>query len=161
MIDFFEGGQKCDETGEGRRSIVTFECCPHSHHRHVSPGREDSNRKIENFRPEVFIANVEEARMCEYEITICVSTLCPSLLSSLANNNPGSKENQNQEQSIAEHLSSAMEALQKRCLYRQEDWWMYELCFGTGIRQFHARIDNVPQPNGMIHQQQVSNPFKY
>ena len=25
----------------------------------------------------------------------------------------------------------------KQCLYRAEDWWTYELCFGKGVRQYH------------------------
>ena len=31
----------------------------------------------------------------------------------------------------------------------------YELCFGQGIRQFHARTDNIRQVDGTVIQQQV------
>lgn len=29
------------------------------------------------------------------------------------------------------------------CMYRAEDWWTYELCFGKAVRQFHKENDRV------------------
>ena len=28
----------------------------------------------------------------------------------------------------------------RQCLYRAEDWWTYELCFGKGVRQYHKEV---------------------
>jgi hypothetical protein len=28
-------------------------------------------------------------------------------------------------------------------MYRAEDWWTYELCFGRGVRQFHKEGDRL------------------
>lgn len=33
--------------------------------------------------------------------------------------------------------SQLLEPLQSTCLYRQEDWWTYEVCPKKHVRQFH------------------------
>jgi hypothetical protein len=50
---------------------------------------------------------------------------------------------------------TVVKSLAKNCLYRQEDWWMYEICFNTGIRQMHARSETVQQGNGVIQHMQI------
>ena len=33
--------------------------------------------------------------------------------------------------------SQLLEPLKSSCLFRQEDWWTYEICPGQHVRQFH------------------------
>ena len=45
-------------------------------------------------------------------------------------------------------LTTVLQSLSKQCLVRQEGWWTYELCFRTGIRQFHLHAETVQQAVG-------------
>lgn len=58
IIQYFAGGQHCDENGELRRSKVLFACCP----------------KSESKQPSV--EKVEEPALCSYAITVCIPDLC-------------------------------------------------------------------------------------
>jgi len=42
-------------------------------------------------------------------------------------------------------------------MIRQEDWWTYELCFNSGIKQFHVTTETQRQENGAIVQIQKIN----
>jgi protein OS-9 len=39
--------------------------------------------------------------------------------------------------------SQLLAPLDTLCMYRAEDWWTYELCFGKSVRQFHKEGDRV------------------
>ncbi|GLD93153.1 hypothetical protein PINS_up001745 [Pythium insidiosum] len=57
VVQFFTGGQHCDENGELRNSKVVYTCCA-------------SNPKS------LSIENVEEPSLCSYKLTVCVPALC-------------------------------------------------------------------------------------
>lgn len=55
IIQYFRGGQRCDETGRPRSSVVYVSCC------------KDSKLKIKS---------LQEAEICSYTISMCSSALC-------------------------------------------------------------------------------------
>ncbi|KAJ0406697.1 hypothetical protein ATCC90586_008114 [Pythium insidiosum] len=57
VVQFFAGGQHCDENGELRNSKVVYTCCA-------------TNPKS------LSIENVEEPSLCSYLLTVCVPALC-------------------------------------------------------------------------------------
>ena len=44
-------------------------------------------------------------------------------------------QDEQQEESILQLLAP----LESLCLYRNEDWWTYEICTGRHVRQFHQQ----------------------
>lgn len=172
MTDHFTGGQHCEETGTHRSTSVHFICCQK---------RPDSETTIlVNGQPPrhglssattqsgqlavIYIDRVEETQVCQYDIDICVPKLCraPPVESTSVVKTPsvtgtptvtGALEVADEDDD--QTLVNVVQSLAKNCLYRQEDWWMYEICFKTGIRQMHARSEGMQQSNGIIQHLQV------
>lgn len=86
------------------------------------------------------IASITEPDLCTYEVTVCSPLMCkrPSeVLSSDSASSVAFKD------TSASQLASVMKFLNSTCLNRQEDWWTYELCFNSGLRQVHYDIQQV------------------
>ena len=92
---------------------------------------------------DIIIKSLQEVKVCEYEITVCVPFMCTTELS---------KENTKND--FDNKLIAAMTTLRPTCLLHNEGWWTFEACFNTGIRQFHVQQEII-QEGGAITQRQV------
>ena len=137
VIDYFDNGQYCDETNEGRQSEVHIQCCDSL----TSPDTTDTLNT-----PKAILSNVSEPDICSYKFTVCTKLLCSK------------KDYDSHIKNVT--LVNIMNELLTSCMIRQEDWWTYEVCFNTGIKQFHVSTETQRQENGAIVQvQKVNNHF--
>lgn len=122
---FPQGGQHCDETGNGRRTEVQFFCCdPQS----------DAIASIQS---------IEETELCTYKLIICSLLTCkdsmlpkaPTMKRLMASINGLCFQ-----RCVLPHCPlplASVRLLTPLCGYRQDGWWTYELCIGKYVRQFH------------------------
>jgi len=137
VIDYFEDGQHCDETGEGRKSEVHIQCCD---------SLTDPDGAHNQNGPKAYLSDVTEPALCYYKFTVCTKLLCTK------------KDYEAHKKNVT--LVDVMNELLSSCMVRQEDWWTYELCFNSGIKQFHVMTETQRQENGAIVQvQKVNNHF--
>jgi hypothetical protein len=170
VIDYYENGQHCDETGNGRMSQVHFQCCAkasknqpqqhgsrvseeHIHRMMVTDERGIKPPVLEEYR----IHHVHESSLCQYEVGICMESLCSQHFdkddtSASASSGGNIAELDPRVPSASYDLTLFMGHINNTCLFRQEDWWTYELCFNKGIRQYHSQITAIQQPDGKIIQ---------
>ena len=131
VADVFDvGGQRCDETGTGRRSTVHFKCCdgPRPSKEGRVPGAPPKGRSSKKGgrgskagdAVTAFVMSVDEIALCQYSLAVCSPSLC----------SPSSPN------ATAALLLKALEGV---CLQRHEGWWSFEFCYKKGARQFHAR----------------------
>lgn len=52
-------------------------------------------------------------------------------------------------------LTPLMKRINSTCLSKQEEWWTYELCFNTGIRQVRYEIEQSVTAEGKLVQKNV------
>jgi hypothetical protein len=62
LVDFFEGGQRCDENNRPRRTQVHIQCCP--------------ERESPEMVLTAALVGINEPNICEYEAIVCSSLLC-------------------------------------------------------------------------------------
>jgi len=63
-VQFYTGGQKCDETGKPRESTVVFKC--------------DGIRPLPGAQMANFVVNVQEVTLCKYELVFYSKQFCES-----------------------------------------------------------------------------------
>jgi len=91
--------------------------------------------------PVAILMKVEEGMLCNYKATACSSLLCVRTKSSSTTTTIGqdsSGSDVDKKNSVVRNqysLLSVMKAINSTCLSKLEEWWTYELCFGSGIRQ--------------------------
>jgi len=155
IIDFYIDGQHCDETGSGRRSQVHTQCCPNddnnSNSKTKKRKRKDKHSQTISNQHKIEIKSIREYDTCLYELVVCAEFLCNinSNQSIIIANDLKVKNK------IEMNLTSYMTHMNTTCMYRQEDWWTYELCFNSGIKQFHSEIKPIKQEDGTLIQTQV------
>lgn len=150
MIDYFTGGQMCHETGGFRSTNVIFQCCPNSSPpsaeilKQAGAGLQQMLGPNAKFVETAFVESVVEKTLCQYEIIVCVPSMCAP---TPTKNNKESKETKNNLDNTAivpaestperEGLSllPVIQSLSKLCMYRQEEWWTYEVKLITTWRQ--------------------------
>mmetsp|Transcript_3828 Transcript_3828/g.14916 ORF Transcript_3828/g.14916 Transcript_3828/m.14916 type:complete len:465 (-) Transcript_3828:1564-2958(-) len=136
LRDFFDGGQRCDETDGPRHTTVRYRCCNSADH-----GRAMREGGVQNAKAaSAHVLSVEERQVCEYEITICAVALCEhqTRAQRYRNDRRGSAA-KNSTATAYDILSNSFHI---PCLQRNEGWWTYEICFSNEnlhrrIRQFH------------------------
>ena len=78
-VDVFDsGGQRCDETGSSRKSVVHFRCCDGTRAKSSAPqkrseGRADAREasaQATSGPPAAFITSVEEVALCSYSLAV-------------------------------------------------------------------------------------------
>ena len=133
VIDKYENGQPCDETGGvGRKTDVHLMCC-----------EKDSIEKLNAQSPKdrnaiARIKSIVEPETCVYEMFICVQMLCSPDKSNKQLQPPNSKSrNDKMQQEDKLPLSKFLHSFQTLCLSKGEAWWTYEVCFGKNVRQVH------------------------
>lgn len=122
------------------------------------------------------IEGIVEKNICSYQMKVCVDFLCPTeeelepyrtsvkppLKSKQSATSTDESANENVKEGIANEqpergsqemtLSLFLGHINNTCLFRQEEWWTYELCFNKGIRQYHAHATAIQQADGKIIQ---------
>lgn len=78
---------------------------------------------------------------CNYSMVLCYKPLCS--IHSASSKAPLT-------------LRSLMQNLSSTCLYRQEEWWTYELCFNGSIHQFHIATQPITKDTGVVEMKKVS-----
>lgn len=170
VIDYYENGQHCDETGVGRMSQVHFRCCRKSYKNQPQPmgqgfaSQDEHIHRImitdeRGIKPPVLelyrIHYIRETSVCQYEIIICMESMCLQRPETKdVNSNGGTNQSELSIPPIPSSYDLAlfMGHVNNTCLFRQEDWWTYELCFNKGIRQYHSQLTAIQQPDGKIIQ---------
>jgi len=162
IIEYFENGQRCDETGEGRSTEVHIICCEGSAVKNFisaaayyasMDGTAPHNLKL----PAGTIASITEPDLCAYEVTVCSPLMCkrPSVVLSTA-----SASQVPFKDTPSAQLASVMKFINSTCMSRQEDWWTYELCFHSGLRQVHYDIQQVVVDKKVTQKQLLLSQFQ-
>jgi len=99
--------------------------------------------------PAATLASITEPDLCAYEVTVCSPLMCKRPSEVLA---PASQVALIH--SSAAQLAPIMKYINATCLTKQEDWWTYELCFNSGLRQVRYDIEQTTV-DGVITQSQV------
>jgi len=102
------------------------------------------------------LAAVVETSLCQYQVVACVPLLCPSWAqpASSAPQPTAAPEAKSGSESGPKHTENALETvlaeLREQCLVRHEEWWAYEVCFKSGVRQFHMHQDLQKDAAGKV-----------
>lgn len=99
--------------------------------------------------PAATLASITEPDLCSYEVTVCSPLMCKRPSDVLA---PASQVAL--VHSSAAQLAPIMKYINSTCLAKQEDWWTYELCFNSGLRQVRYDIEQSTV-DGVMTQKQV------
>ena len=80
LIDFFEGGQPCDETQQARSSEVHIQCCEGDFaiSNYISVEAYLRSLQIGQPLPPVTLNSVSEPGTCRYQAVVCTPLLCSS-----------------------------------------------------------------------------------
>jgi hypothetical protein len=139
MIDFFTGGQHCDENNKLRSTEVHFLCC------------DAKKAYASDTLPPITIQGITEPTLCYYQMVVCVPAMCFPVYDNETKIKPKKTKS----------LTSIMNTLNTTCLLRQDGWWTYELCYGSGVRQFRletttqSATQNDKTKQGVLVQRQV------
>lgn len=158
MIEYFEGGQKCEENRSHRSTEVEIICCEGTHIKNfiaasVYYGFNENPSGPNNPHglklPAATLATIDEPKLCKYKATVCSPLMCkrPEELTTLTSTVP-------LKDSSVPQLAPVMKFINTTCLNKQEDWWTYELCFNSGVRQVRYEIEQSMTADGKLTQTQ-------
>lgn len=102
--------------------------------------------------PPLTLSAISEPAVCEYEATVCSPLLCERPKHPSTVQGAGSvplKDNS------VPQLAPVMKFVNSTCLTKQEDWWTYELCFGSGLRQVRYDLQQSVTAEGKLVQKNV------
>ncbi len=170
MIDYYKDGQFCDETKTGRNIEVHMQCCKEGK---IKTDKKDSRSPDtasssdpsvkDKYNNILQILEVSEPNVCSYKAVVCSDTMCPlSVIHTSSSEKSGHSASLSPQKTISSFqkktISQVLRSLASAstCLYKQEDWWTYELCLNGQLRQYHVGIELTPLENGEYLQQQVS-----
>ena len=146
MTENFNHGDICPATNSPRTVSVIYRCCSIKAMDAFKSGILYKGKPIASTIAAAI--NIEEPSVCSYQITICTPLLCHGLADQyeqgvhtpemgkkpLKQPSPVRRPRKEHE-SIRETLDRTLEHV---CLQKVgSDWWSYEICHGTNIRQFH------------------------
>ena len=118
-VDIFDvGGQRCDETDAGRKSLVTFSCCRDR----ASGMRRKKDERVISPKKVAYLLSVEETALCEYGLSVCSPLLCETTTAATTN------------------VAALLKPLEGICVQKTEGWWTFEFCYKKQARQFHAEV---------------------
>lgn len=121
-VDVFDiGGQRCDETEQGRVARVSFSCCEEEKLSRKNDRRPAAKKSSRN-AIRATLSSIRETQLCEYSIVVCAPSLCAT---------------QSPNVTAARLLSS----LEGKCQPLQDGWWIFEFCYKKHARQYHSEID--------------------
>jgi hypothetical protein len=184
LVDFYEGGQHCDETNKPRSVEVHIQCCDSLNIPNVIPSEAYFQaEKTANPFPRAALARIMEPSVCAYQATVCSPLLCqrldyedeeiPSSDASSASSSSSSSAAAPTTTTTATtatgrkltkrvysktkpvKFTEIMKTINSTCLARQEEWWTYELCFNKGVRQVRFNLEQSVTAEGTVIQKQV------
>ena len=129
VIDKYEFGQPCDETGSGRKTEVHLICCDKG----AIDKLNSQNPKDKNAVAR--IKSINEPETCSYELFVCVQMLCDSEKTAEMQREAKATKKQIEEEKVP--LARFLHSFETLCLSKGESWWTYEVCFGKGVKQVH------------------------
>lgn len=115
VLEIFNGGTNCDETGSGRNSVVGYVC-----------GVGD-----------LALTDVKEHEVCGYKMVISSRAFCSRPSSS----DPAATQASSGDLlsgTSAVTMRSIINELGSGCYTLADGWWTYQLCPGISMKQFHA-----------------------
>lgn len=128
VVDYFEDGQRCDETGTGRKTAVEFYCCTADTLPRPVKQRLEGVATIPLAVAQ--LSSIAETSICNYSMIVCSPLLCDSAhLDTLVTLTGAAAESQ---------ALRLLEPLATYCLTRHEGYWSYEFCYKKSIRQYHT-----------------------
>ena len=136
VVSLFVDGQFCDENSKKRSTEVHIECCSEIS---LNNSPKNSKKTPKDFAP-VFIKSVSEPDICMYKIEACCKLLCEE-----ADLAPLVKSTS---------LTAILKEFENHCIVKAEEWWTYELCFKTGLRQMHLVVESTKQVDNAVVQTQ-------
>jgi hypothetical protein len=160
LIEYFEGGQRCDENRSKRSITVHTICCEGTKHKNfiaaemyfnVNEGVQGEGSPLKGVKlPAATVATVEEPSTCKYEMTVCSPLMCPRPATII----PAASAQAivSLKDSTIPQLAPIMKFVNHTCLNKQEDWWTYELCFNSGIRQVRYDLEQSITAEGKLVQ---------
>ncbi len=177
VVDTFIGGDTCPDTGKPRVTETTFRCCSKQNIARNKGGVLMNGNQLDTDIVSLYQATEDKTRVCHYNITICTSLLCDDLeerksgasKTSADNSNSGSKTGSSNKKSplnldldpaeaekmtVVEILDATFGKAGDFCMRTQTgDWWAYELCPGSYVRQFHEEVNLMDQISGIVGSQ--------
>eukprot|EP00904_Undaria_pinnatifida_P009392 jgi/Undpi1/5583/HiC_scaffold_2.g00859.m1 len=148
VFDFYEGGDRCDDTNEYRKVRTAITCCA---------------TKLEEadgtYSPMAVLVSIQEVSVCSYLVQVCSRLLCPTLgedhapsansARAISGGQPSSSGAA--KSSVVPNAGGVLGILEEldTCFpVRHETWWSYRLCFSTGISQYHAELSSKLDKKG-------------
>eukprot|EP00531_Pseudo-nitzschia_arenysensis_P014592 CAMPEP_0116124598 /NCGR_PEP_ID=MMETSP0329-20121206/5363_1 /TAXON_ID=697910 /ORGANISM="Pseudo-nitzschia arenysensis, Strain B593" /LENGTH=629 /DNA_ID=CAMNT_0003618583 /DNA_START=65 /DNA_END=1954 /DNA_ORIENTATION=+ len=177
VVDTFVGGDTCPDTGKPRVTETVFRCCSKKNNARNKGGVLMNGNQLDTDIVSLYQATEDKTRVCHYNITICTSLLCDDLedtnsatsKSSDNNSKSGSKSGSSNKKSplnldldpakaekmtVVEILDATFGSTGDFCMRTQTgDWWAYELCPGSYVRQFHEEVNLMDQISGIVGSQ--------
>ena len=177
VIDRHENGAICESTKKPRTTKVEYRCCARDQLEKFKPFViYDGNPVPSDIAA---IVKLDEPSTCNYHIVVCTPLLCNGLAElyksgpdpSLADGTVSTTNNINQHllnkppanltpkkdnESIREIVDRTLE---KVCLRQgnHNQWWIYELCHGQHVHQFHE--GNVFDPETGLTSMQIETEY--
>ena len=143
MVSLFVNGQHCDENGRQRSTEVHVDCCPELAMNNMIQNKNNNNNKKgqSNDFAQAFIKSVTEPDTCTYKIEACSRLMCDGTeLTQPAKSNS---------------LVAIFKEIENRCIIKAEEWWTYEFCFKSGVRQMHLVVESTKQVDNAVVQTQT------
>lgn len=161
LVDYFKGGQKCDENNQQRATEVHIQCCDGTNYPHYvnsASYHSSQDHKPHHQIPKATLNSVIEPQLCSYQAVVCTPLLCPRDPPKRASAKRGGLKDAEVDVSRGAHFKSYVDFIRQvepLCLVKAEDWWTYELCFNKGVRQIRFNLEQSVSPEGTIVQKQV------
>ena len=119
-------------------------------------------------------AAIAETSLCQYQVVACIPLLCPPEhqpftdasaatgaqargVGTVTTSKKSSRKQRKQQQEAREDkrkkvldLEDVVQELTEQCMLHIDDWWQYEVCFKSGIRQFHMHQEMQKDATGKI-----------
>jgi hypothetical protein len=111
------------------------------------------------------LTEVTEPDTCKYRAVVCTPLLCANPFikapaTSFVRGDGGSSGSVSSRRDSTASLVSLMSSIKTKCLNKQEDWWTYELCFSTGLRQARYDLEQLHSADGkLVHKQSLVNQY--
>jgi len=131
LIQLYDGGTTCDETGMPRHATAKLRCCTPEQHNFIL----DYQRATGVEAKALLFKVVEDTqKICSYTAEVCTPLLCGDEFKATSELRVGNKK-EGATQSVRATLERKLGHI---CLQRNDGWWRYELCHMRHARQFHA-----------------------
>jgi hypothetical protein len=115
LLEIFDGGTNCDETGSGRNSIVGYVC-----------GVGD-----------LALSDVKEHEVCGYKMVVSSREFCPRAREP-GSTDAGEAAAGSSSSNSAVTMRSIVSELGSGCFTLADGWWTYKFCPGQSMKQYHA-----------------------